>query len=216
MSTTEITPATPPPSADKSKRRKAKAILAGGLVLGIGAAVTLAAWNDSEFAKGIFDSGHFDIEGTADPNVNFADHEDDVSAAALTFTTSFSNMSPGGKVAAPYALRLDKDSTYKASVSVDATADGDANAISSLSYTITQVASFAACHVDPTGTSIAQGATLDSAVNNTPVVLETSANVGTDAGDEKFLCIQVTAGSGLEQDKTVTATWEFIAESQAA
>ena len=43
--------------------RRVKAVLAGGMVLGIGAAITLAAWNDSEFATGTFSAGHFGIEG---------------------------------------------------------------------------------------------------------------------------------------------------------
>lgn len=37
--------------AEKATGRKVRAILAGGLVLGVGAAVVLAAWNDSEFAQ---------------------------------------------------------------------------------------------------------------------------------------------------------------------
>ena len=40
-----------------------RAILAGGIVLGVGAAVTLAAWNASEFATGTFQAGTFTIEG---------------------------------------------------------------------------------------------------------------------------------------------------------
>jgi len=34
--------------------RRLRAVLAGGLVLGVGAALTLAAWNDAEFATGSF------------------------------------------------------------------------------------------------------------------------------------------------------------------
>ena len=36
---------------------KARAILAGSLVLGVGAAATLASWNDSEFAIGAITGG---------------------------------------------------------------------------------------------------------------------------------------------------------------
>ena len=39
------------------KRRKVRAILASGLVLGVGAAVTLAAWNDSVWGKAEFGTG---------------------------------------------------------------------------------------------------------------------------------------------------------------
>ena len=109
MSTTEITPAMTSPSDRNSKRRKAKAILAGGLVLGIGAAVTLAAWNDSEFIKGAFGGGHFEIQGSTD-GLAFDDHEDATSPFGLTFrassglafSTANSELSPGETVATPY------------------------------------------------------------------------------------------------------------------
>ena len=51
------------------RSRKVRAILAGGLVLGLGAAVTLAAWNDSEFAKGTFTSGSLNIQGSVDGDI---------------------------------------------------------------------------------------------------------------------------------------------------
>ncbi|NLG54199.1 MAG: hypothetical protein GX542_00865, partial [Rhodococcus sp.] len=35
-------------------RRKRKAILASGIVLGVGAVITLAAWNDSVWGTGAF------------------------------------------------------------------------------------------------------------------------------------------------------------------
>ena len=52
-----------------------RAILAGGLVLGVGAAVTLAAWNDSEFATGTFGAGSFNLEGQETIAAGFSDHE---------------------------------------------------------------------------------------------------------------------------------------------
>lgn len=45
---------------------KARALLAGGLVLGVGAAVTLAAWTDNEWVRGVFGTGTFGIEGSTD------------------------------------------------------------------------------------------------------------------------------------------------------
>ncbi|MFE4544792.1 SipW-dependent-type signal peptide-containing protein [Arthrobacter sp. NPDC056727] len=209
MSTTEFIPAQTPPSSDKSKRRKAKAILAGGLVLGIGAAVTLAAWNDSEFVKGAFGSGHLNIEGRADAGTAFADHG--TSAAALSFTTDFGNMSPGDIVVMPYAVRLDRASTYDASVTVNKpnTAGGD-NAKGNLSYRVVTVDSFADCQPGATGSVVVEGASLNSAETLAAFDLNKAADAQTDAV-EQHLCIQVTAGNGLQQDQSVTATWEFVA-----
>ena len=63
---------------DTAKRRRRsrmiRAILAGGLVLGVGAAVTLAAWNDSEFVTGTFTAGTFNMQGSTTDGTTFTDH----------------------------------------------------------------------------------------------------------------------------------------------
>src|SRR5690606_36043801 len=87
-----------------SRRNKIYAVLAGGLVLGVGAAVTLAAWNDSEFATGTFRAASFAFEGSAD-GITWGEHTTEGAAADLTFTANFDNLSPDDVVYAPYALR---------------------------------------------------------------------------------------------------------------
>ena len=60
---------TTPRAEDRSRsdrRRMLLAVIAGGVVLGVGTAVTLAVWNDSEFASGTFSSGQFDLQGSID------------------------------------------------------------------------------------------------------------------------------------------------------
>ena len=66
----------------KDGNRKILAVLAGGLVLGVGVAVTLAAWNDSEFATGTFTAGSFNLEGstTGDTDAAYSDHNVDLIA----------------------------------------------------------------------------------------------------------------------------------------
>src|SRR5699024_10565703 len=96
--------------------RKVKALLAGGLVLGVGAAVTLAAWTDQEWAQGIFGTGSFNIESSTD-GTNFNDHESEGDAAELSFDMpAAENLSPGDTIAAPFVLRLAAGSTYDATV----------------------------------------------------------------------------------------------------
>lgn len=46
--------------------RRIRALLASGVVLGVGATVTLAAWNDSEYAGGAVTAGQFTLEGSTD------------------------------------------------------------------------------------------------------------------------------------------------------
>src|SRR5690554_345843 len=89
----------------KRRARKIKAILAGGLVLGVGGAITLAAWNDSEFATGTFTAGQFNLEGSTD-NTTWDDH-DAAPGAALDFTLAADNLSPDDVVYAAFAVRLD-------------------------------------------------------------------------------------------------------------
>lgn len=64
--------------ATKDTQRKVLAVLAGGVVLGVGVGVTLAAWNDSEFATGTFTAGSFNLEGsTTSATADYADHNSD-------------------------------------------------------------------------------------------------------------------------------------------
>lgn len=199
----------------RSKSRKVKAILAGGLVLGLGAAITLAVWNDSEFVTGTFGAGHFNVQGSADGK-EFADHTTSASGdvATLSFSTGFDNLSPSQTVASPYVLHLDKDTTTGATVSVNsATSSGAAE--SELTYKIVEVAAFGDCTPTARGTStiVAAGTALDSSYGAVAFTLTKSATLGTDPGADVFLCIQVTSSTGLVQDTSATGTWEFLATS---
>lgn len=71
-------------------RRKAAAVLAGGLVLGVGAVNTLAAWTDNEQAQATFATGVFALESRVAAG-SFADHT--ASPAQLQFNAA--SVSPG-------------------------------------------------------------------------------------------------------------------------
>lgn len=195
----------------KTRSRKFKAILAGGIVLGVGAAVTLAAWTDDEWAEGVFGAGSFNVQGSTD-GTTFADHESADGAAALTFDLDGGgNMSPGDTVAAPFVLRLDGPTSYDATVSLESAA-GDGDNAEALSYAIVQVASAGDCSADATGTSIVpKGTALDSTTGAADFNLTAGADTAT--GDPVTLCFQVTAGDSLEQGQNTTAQWQFTATS---
>jgi predicted ribosomally synthesized peptide with SipW-like signal peptide len=201
--------------ARRTGTQRLKAILAGGLVLGVGAAITLAAWNDSEFATGTFNSGHFNVQGSTD-GTTFADHTSSGSAAGLSFSTGFDNLSASVTVAAPFVLHLDKDSTSNATVSV-ASATGAGTAKAHLTYGIVTVASVVACTPSASGTAtiVPAGTSLDSVSGASTFDLTKSTNLGTAPGADVFLCIKVSSDSALAQDTTATGTWEFLATSQA-
>jgi predicted ribosomally synthesized peptide with SipW-like signal peptide len=187
-----------------------RAILAGGLVLGVGAAVTLAAWNDSEFAQGTFSAGTFNVVGSLD-GTTFAEHPLTGSAATLPFTVAPTLMSPTDVFYAPFALQLDKFTTNSATVTIPTpTTTG---VVTNLTYTLIQPAAFG-CTSATSGTTLVTAGTALSAIAGSPTFpLTKSAAIGTSPGATVFLCFKVTAGALLAQGQTGSATWQFTATS---
>jgi predicted ribosomally synthesized peptide with SipW-like signal peptide len=208
MSKTEVTRAQTP-QANNSKRRKAKAILAGGLVLGIGAAVTLAAWNDSEFVFGNFGGGHFKIEGSLD-GITFSEHDSSDDAATLSFTPAVGNMSPGDIVAAPYVVRLDSRSDYSANVAVMSSATGsDAG---HFTYEINAVGSVEDCTVNASAaTPIVSSRSIGSQTGAIDGTFSLPKPISGQEAESKVFCLKVTADPTLPQDASVQGTWELRA-----
>lgn len=205
--------------ATKQTQRKVLAVLAGGLVLGVGVAVTLAAWNDSEFANGTFTAGSFNLEGSTDGTA-YADHnvDDGDTAATLAFTLPagvVGNMAPDDVVYAGFWVRLAAGTTTGADLVADGTtADAAASSNSDhLSYAIYQLAPGATCNAaSAVGTPIATGATLDAQTGVTTVALSEGATAAT-PGTAVQLCFAVTADAALEPSLVTNATWKFTATS---
>lgn len=203
--------------ATKDTRRKVLAVLAGGSVLGVGIGVTLAAWNDSEFATGTFTAGAFNLEGsTTSATAGYAEHnvDDGDTAATLVFQLPAvaASMAPDDVVYAPFWVRLDATTTDDATLIPDGITAGTGGNEANLSYTVTAIAPEATCDATATGTVVATGATLSAQTGVTSVPLENGATVGT-PGTPVQLCIAVTAGNALIQGAAATATWEFTATS---
>lgn len=85
-----------------------RAILAGGLVLGIGTTATLAAWTDEEHASGTFAAGTFSIVGSTNGTV-FSDHTTEP-GAPLVFTVKPDAMVPGMTTYALYSVKTAPES----------------------------------------------------------------------------------------------------------
>lgn len=173
-------------------RRKILAVLAGGLVVGVGSALTLAAWNDSEFATSDFAAGTFVFQGSTD-GTNWADHATEGEAATLTFSTGFDNLAPDDVVYAPYALQLTAASTSPAGLTA----------------------------VAPVVTGDLAGQLTFGSVSTTTFGCDAAAFAGgaavpttMDPGDIVYLCLQVTAGAAITQGQTGTAVWQWDAVSQ--
>ena len=184
-----------------------RAILAGGLVLGVGAAVTLAAWNDSEFATGAFGAGSFNLEGQETIAAGFSDHET-APGAPLAFVVEPLNLAPEDVVYAPFAVRLDADTTSDAVITLSSTGAGPN--VANLTYEVLTTTDFE-CDADTTGdVLVAAGAVPTTAGAATFSLAE---GAGAVAGAPVNLCLIVTAGAGLIEGADATVTWQFAAES---
>ncbi|MBM7469575.1 putative ribosomally synthesized peptide with SipW-like signal peptide [Microbacterium keratanolyticum] len=203
-----------------NNRRKVLAVLAGGLVLGVGAAVTLAAWNDSEFATGTFTAGSFDLEGSiTSGTTGFANHNTAGTAQALSFTLPagvVNNMSPGQTVYAPFWVRLAANTTSDATVIPAAITAGTGGNEANMSYSISVIGVAETCNqtTAAAGTTIATGSTL-SALTGAASTALVKGSPTTAAGTAIQMCFAVTAGNqaSLVQGASATATWRFEATS---
>ena len=86
-------------TARRARWKQARALLAGGLVLGIGASATVAAWTDTETGSGEFQAGAFLLEANIDGSWS--------STRQMTFDAGA--MYPGSVVYAPVRLRTSPD-----------------------------------------------------------------------------------------------------------
>ncbi len=200
-----------PAHSSRERRRKIGAILAAGLVLGVGASATLAAWNDSEYAKGSFAAGAFNLEGSTD-GTTYSDHATSGAAATLGFTVSPANLAPGDVVYAPFAVRLAANTTTDASVTVAAVAN--TGTVTNMTYTLVRTSSMTCNAAAITGGTvvIASGTAMSSVGTPTGWTLAKGSPV-TSFGSPVFLCFAVTAGAGLVQSQSGTATWQITATS---
>ncbi len=192
--------------------RKVAAILAGGLVLGVGTMATLASWNDSEYANATFTAGYFDLVGAVDGSQsNFSQHSTSGAAGGLSFTAPFSNLTPTDVVAAPYALRLAAGTTNNAQVNLVAATS--TNTVTNLTYEVVKTAT-PGCTISTTGTTVVPAGTAINSVAGASSFTLAMGSPTSDAGAPAYLCFKVTAGSDLAQSQSGSVTWQFQAVSQ--
>lgn len=208
MTSPSSAPARAGARARSDRRRMLLAVIAGGVVLGVGTAVTLAVWNDSEFATGTFSSGQFDLQGSTDGAA--FDSSPTAPGKTLTFELDADALSPGAVVYAPFAVQLSSDSDYEASVTLAQQVGGTIGA--NLTYSVYDVGTFGAtcsAATPPTGTALVADRAASAA--GTVDAFDLTA-----AATPTNLCFVVTAGAGLPQGATGTVTWELAGASGAA
>lgn len=207
---------TNPSTEQPSRSRKVRALLAGGLVLGLGGAVTLAAWNDSEYASSTVTASTFGIEGSANGEP-FTEHSTVDAAAELVFDPALPELSPGQSGFLQFSVRTTADSTADGSVSLQTpqTSTTSPELEAALLYGV---------RVQPAGSSCAPDLFEDSAAavivpNGTPVtadVPENSQPLDPAGANTVDYCVRISmddATDNAAQGQTVTLTWQFLAQS---
>lgn len=221
----------------QDRSRKRKAVLAGGVVLGLGAAMTLAAWSSDVFSNGTFDSGTFELQAAAD-GTNFAAYDGTAtedSSATLSFQLEALEMAPSQTVYAPLTIATSLATTLDGEFTLSGvSAAGDYAGV--LTYRIFAEASHNA-NCNPDGaTSLGDAWSGGDAVGVNTVqsgaaltVLEAQAPLG-----RQHLCIAVTMGEAegdaadnqaavesaasavVGDGVDTTVTWEFNGQSTDA
>ncbi|MDQ1203618.1 MULTISPECIES: SipW-dependent-type signal peptide-containing protein [unclassified Rhodococcus (in: high G+C Gram-positive bacteria)] len=202
------------------RRRKVRALLAGGLVLGVGAAVTLAVWTDNVFGQAQFSAENWNVQGDFSTGGTGVWNEYDTVGTAGTFayTTGFAAMSPGLTVYAPVALRVGTGTTPGGAYPADVTLNGATPITGPLATALTyQVVS--GVSADNCNAAILGGGTdvvvAGSALGDGSAV--DAISVPAD-GSPVSLCFAVTlpqavAPNVVAGQTTGVVTWQFAAEA---
>lgn len=202
-----------------------RAVLAGGLVLGIGTTATLAAWNDSEYATTTVTAGQFGIQGSVD-NATYADHG---SAAPVALTPAMPVLGPGGVGYQGMYLRAIAGSvtggtlaSYGISLLADYNPVAEDDFRQALSYQIRATTTMLTGTCDTVFTAALSATVVQVAGASTPVVgpstvtaataLGFPASTATVAGAPIRVCVQwtlaSTAPTGVQND-AFTVQWQF-------
>ncbi|GGC72581.1 hypothetical protein IEU95_14910 [Hoyosella rhizosphaerae] len=203
------------------RKRKIRAILAGGVVLGVGAAVTLAAWNDSVFVQGDFAVGDFNIQGNVHDGTGWQEYDTAGTAGTMQFVIAPDNLAPGDTVYAPVSLRVDPTAnSYDADIELRGGEWGLASddLATALTYTVYTGVTPANCTLQNTtgGTAlVGPDATLDTGAGTVPGSPAFTLDRGDDPGIE--ICFAVTLPYGVDMtavpaNSEATVVWEFYAE----
>lgn len=96
--------AAPNPSRNQ-RSRQVRAFLASGLVLGVGATLTLASWNDAEYAGAEVEAGFFEVQGSTTGEEGSFTSSSEGAPHSLTFAPEAEQMYPGLSTYALFSIR---------------------------------------------------------------------------------------------------------------
>ncbi|UFU06512.1 SipW-dependent-type signal peptide-containing protein [Ruania halotolerans] len=194
---------------------RVRALLAGGLVLGFGAAATVAAWNDSEFASGTVTASTFGIEGSVNGGT-YAEHATSGEAATLAFSPALPALSPGDAGFMQFSVRTTAASTTGGTVGMQTPVVGGSSTLAdALRYAVRVIPAGSACDA-----ALFSNASAPVIVGNetalTAAVAANSRPLDAAAANEVSYCVRIsmlTTAPTTVQGQTTTMTWQFLATS---
>lgn len=200
---------------------RVRAVLAGALVLGVGAAVTVAAWTSQDFAAGTFAASTFVTQSTAD--ASGATWQDDSTPPGAALNLNAGSLSPGVVVAAPFGIEAIAGSVggTVALQSPTSTTSPLPALWSALQYRVYS-SSTSACTTTSTPASSSDwvvGSATTYVLLSTAVAVNSTAlgaASSSAAGAPTWFCFQVTLPSGASnslQGQSLVVTWQFVGTS---
>lgn len=191
---------------------RVRALLAGALVLGVGATMTLAAWTDQEYATATITAGTFGLESQTAATA-WGNHSS--TAASLSFPDA-SGLYPGQTRSAWFQVRTVAGS-IQGNVALTSVNNGAAGVPSAnpnlalwstVDVRIGTVATTEACTTGFSSTSTLYTAKMSAAIPSPQITMPLAANA---AGIVTY-CVQITLPANAPnnaQGGVVTPTWEF-------
>ncbi|MGO4474116.1 SipW-dependent-type signal peptide-containing protein [Arthrobacter sp. M-10] len=190
-----------------------RAILAGGLVLGAGCTLTLAAWNDSEFAAGTFTASSFQIESSVNSGGAWLAHPTSGSAATMAFSAA--GMSPSTVNYAPIWIRTTAGS-LSGTLTLQGASNNNAVLAAALAYRVVRYSS-GSC--DSSQFTAGASYLVGTSASTVPLTTAGAATaVAANSLSPTQMCFEVTMLASADnslQGASVTATWEIKGTSDS-
>ncbi len=195
---------------------RVRALLAGGLVLGVGAGVTLAAWTAQEHATGTFAASRFGTLSSADGGATWTDN----STTAAVLSLSPAALTPGDVTAASFGIRATAASVA-GTVTVQTPTVGTGALTPYLRYRMYGGASSTCTTTSTpsgrTGWVVGDGSTWIALTAAVPANSTALAAAGASSdGAPVWFCFQVRLADDAPnslQGSSTAATWQFLAAS---
>lgn len=191
------------------RSRRVRALLSAGLVLGVGAAATLAAWNDAEHSSASFEAGTFGIVGSTS-GTTFSEHPA-ADPAELSFSPGVAALAPGDSVYALFSVRTIPGSVA-GTVRLSAAGVNSTGLGQWLTYSVRTIDSLtcnAAAFAGGNPNGLPQGESLTTSASGT-------RTLAADGAEQMNFCFEVTLPTSAPnhaQGTGVNANWTFSAQS---